>query len=106
MVNLPGHFVGAKSSSHGKIVHSTGTKPCSAMKAARIKLPDSQDGINFCLESCPYPWCELETQRGKTTAKRSAKVKKATDLRKIGYSIQKIAEAKNVSIRTVHRWLK
>ena len=79
---------------------------CPALKRAKITNPESQAGIDFCTESCPYPECivfegntlyKIEITREKTKAKK---------LQKKGMTAEEIAAVLGKSIRTVEKYLK
>jgi len=75
---------------------------CPAMIEAGIVDPDSYDGIQFCINDCPYPDCiafsgDLEIQKiRETEAKR---------LRTHGYTVNRIAKTLEIARSTVERYL-
>ena len=106
-VNTPGHFVGEQSTGNKMLVFSTGTKICDAMKEAGIADPDSQDGIDFCINKCPNEVCELDSHLHARKTETAVKVSKARSLHELeGYTFKEIAVLMGVSSRTVMRWLK
>lgn len=80
-------------------------KKCQAMEDAGISNPESQEGIDFCLE-CPYPSmiCYEDGVPHTTTARRRNQ-KRAKELEEAGFSIKGIAEILGKSERTIGRYL-
>lgn len=73
---------------------------CPAMTRAKITDPNSQDGIDFCVDSCPYKRCiVVENSREQDTIR-------AKQLQKKGMSISEISTAIGKSTSTVRRYLK
>ncbi len=58
--DLPGHFLGGISSSTDKLIRArTGKKLCRAMIKAGIINADSKEGVEFCMNNCPYSECVI-----------------------------------------------
>lgn len=72
---------------------------------AGIKDPDSQEGINFCIEKCPYDECRAVIQRLGIREAKEERMAKALKLHSQGYSKRKIAEMLGVQVITVNRYL-
>jgi len=80
---------------------------CKAMVDAGIEFPDSYEGKQFCVNSCPYKYCVVfenskESRKDKID-KKAEIVKRFVD---DGYSIGEIAELLNIGIKTVKRRIK
>lgn len=76
------------------------TKICDAMREAGIADPESKEGIDFCISSCPY-------EEGCILLEPNIFPKKheATNLCKLGYSSKAIADILGVHVITVNRHL-
>ena len=87
---------------HGKIEQSgTGKRRCPAMIEAGIENPDSQEGIDFCLD-CPYPDCIAFSGDGKIQSVRWLVAKK---LHNEGHNIEQIAELLNIKEQTAKQYI-
>lgn len=84
---------------------------CPAMIKAGIEDANSQDGIDFCVNHCPYPYCimfEVPLGTSKTTnkiTKRLVNKALAWRLYSIGLPIQTIADIVGKSKATVGVYL-
>ena len=75
---------------------------CPAMRKAGIKDPQSQEGIDFCVNDCPFPDCLV-------TGGYSKKHERDERIRQMFYNGMKVKEiAQNIGVheRTVQRALK
>ena len=81
-------------------------KRCPAMIEAGIKDPDSQEGIDFCVNECPYDKC-IVFELGRSTSKLRRKLRAALakEMQTQGYTAVEIASEVRVSVRTVQRYL-
>lgn len=79
---------------------------CQAMKDANISDPESQEGIDFCLEKCPYPECAMVSRYYKTGNIRRVRRKKARELQAEGLIASEIAVVMELSKRTIERYLR
>jgi len=79
---------------------------CPALKKAKITDPDSQEGIDFCTEKCPYPDCIAVTGTTLSQIRQAEEKHRAKQLQKKGMSNQEIARRIGKSARTVDRYLK
>jgi hypothetical protein len=70
---------------------------------AGIDNPESQEGIDFCLE-CPYPECVVG--KGSGYEKRIRRQSKAVSMLKSGISTSDIASSLGISVRQVERYTK
>ena len=69
-----------------------------------IENAESQEGIDFCVNSCPYNYCIVfEEHRKRADKFRNIIVAKA--LRKLGLSVDDIAEKLKKSTRTINKYL-
>ena len=80
---------------------------CDAMKDAGITEPNSQEGIDFCVDQCPYDHCVLyEKGRPKLTSLKHLSVEAQVKMLDAdGLTIDEIARQTGVSYRTVIRIL-
>lgn len=82
-------------------------KRCEAMIAEDIYDPESKEGIDFCVEQCPYSYCIVmegkKSIRQLRTEKNAYIVKR---LRKYKVSLDDIALILHTNRQTVQRWLK
>lgn len=77
------------------------------MKEAGIDSPESQRGINFCVNSCPYDHCVVaEPLMDNRTKKRLVIKKAARELRRSGMTQEEISEALSVPRSTIERYLR
>jgi len=79
---------------------------CAAMIAEGIYDPESKDGIDFCVDRCPYDYCVVMEYKAAATATREGKADMARRLRAHRVSVDDIVLILGVAQRTVHRWLK
>jgi len=79
---------------------------CPAMIQAKVKDPNSQEGIDFCVNQCPYDVC-IVFELGRGTSKLSRDLRKAVtkEMQIKGYTAVEIAEKIGVSVRTIQRYL-
>lgn len=79
---------------------------CDAMVKLAIVDPDSEEGIMFCVEHCPYPRCVVF--EGKITHREleAERVRKVKQFRIHGVSVKDIALVLGISKRSVQRDLK
>jgi hypothetical protein len=80
-------------------------EPCEYMRKAGITNPNCQDGINFCVENCPAPFCVLDSPHYKRKLKRKALQEKANQMFESGHDIGYIAAKLGKSIRQVQRYI-
>lgn len=82
-------------------------KRCQAMIDAGVYDPESHEGINFCVNFCPYECCIVfenpETLRQLRARNKATLVK---ELYTKGISVVDIALILGTSYRTVQRFLK
>lgn len=82
-------------------------KRCKAMIDAGIDDPISQEGIDFCVDKCPYPQCVVVDSKAtsrQVNFRTTSTI--AKDLRSHGVSIVDITYILNITRRTVQRYLK
>lgn len=80
---------------------------CTAMIKAEIADPNSKDGIDFCVNHCPYSFCvPLEYKQTVPQLKWHKRRDLARKLRKHKVSVADIALILGVSVRAVGRYLK
>ena len=80
---------------------------CKAMITAGIEKPDSQAGIDFCVNHCPYSYCvPLEHKQSVPQLKGKKKAEAARKLKAHKVTVDDIALILGVSARTVGRYLK
>lgn len=80
-------------------------KICPAMTEAGVEDPESEDGIRFCTDKCPYPFCVVfESSSVKEAATRRADFAKR--LHRHGVSIKDIALILNQKRTTIQGYLK
>ena len=78
---------------------------CPEMIIAGINDPDSQAGIDFCIESCPYDYCVmLETIKKSLRYAESIRIEKGVRVR--GVSLDDIALVLRKSKGSVRGYLK
>jgi len=76
------------------------------MVEAGVYDPESQKGIDFCVDYCPYDRCVFEYDgRGRSSSRRNDRVATTKRMEAEGYSAEDIANELNVSIRTVQMYL-
>jgi len=80
---------------------------CKAMIDEGIYDPESQEGIDFCVNYCPYEYCVVVENRlsDKQIRKRENTIL-ARELRKHRVSVDDIALVLGISARSVRRYLK
>ena len=76
------------------------------MKKTNITDPNSQEGIDFCTQQCPYKECVVMEGNTLTWIKLTKEKSKARRLQKMGENKQEIAIILGKGIRTVERYLK
>jgi len=79
-------------------------RPCKAMLEASISDPTCQEGIDFCIERCPYTGCIIAEPRHRPSKTAEYK-RKAREFMGEGLSIKQIAEKMGKCQRTVYRYL-
>ena len=80
---------------------------CAAMIDAGVYDPESKDGIDFCVNFCPYEYCVvMEHTVPIIQLKIRGRVKLARDLKKHKVSIDDIALILGKDKRTIMRYLK
>ncbi|KKL95697.1 hypothetical protein LCGC14_1851990 [marine sediment metagenome] len=82
-------------------------KRCTAMVKVGITDPESQAGIEFCTDCCPYSYCVIF--EGKNSTRRVRQEGKITVARKLtshDVSVEDIALILDISLRTVYRYLR
>lgn len=77
---------------------------CRAMIDAGIANPNSQEGIGFCTESCPFDKCELF--EGGESIKVQLRMREARLMQSQGMTKKKIAEYFKVAVSTIERDLR
>ena len=89
---------------HGKNSNASGTgkNRCPAMIEADILLPDSHEGIKFCL-NCPYPDCIAFS--GNSDDMKNLRWDAAKELRDSGHTIAEIAEMLNIKEITAKQYI-
>ena len=76
------------------------------MIEAGIKDPESQEGIDFCLNHCPYDRCIVfEAEKSSATTRRDDRKARAWELYSKGYSRKEIAVIVGKSERSIERYL-
>jgi len=84
-------------------------EPCSAMLEAGIEDPESQSGIDFCTDSCPYDYCVMEEKRIQNRPRdiqSQLRRSKAITLNKQGKTTTEIANILGITKRTVNAYLR
>ena len=80
---------------------------CAAMKDAGITDPNKQEGIDFCVNSCPYDFCVvMESEATVIQLSYQRRVYIAQELRKRKVSVDDIVLILSVGVRDVRRYLK
>ena len=76
------------------------------MIEAGIEDPDSQEGIDFCVNECPYDKC-IVFELGRSTSKLRRKLRAALakEMQTQGYTAGEIALKIGVLVRTIKRYL-
>ena len=82
----------------------TANKCCKEMNDTGITDPNSQAGINFCVDKCPHPYC-IVVEKVKT-GKPLENWYEARKLNKQGMSIRDIARKLKIHAKTVAGYLK
>ena len=82
-------------------------KRCEAMVEAGVYDPEKREGIDFCVNHCPYTFCVV-MENDETIAQRKKRRNSdlAIRLRVHRVTIEDIALILHASSRNVHRWLK
>ena len=84
-----------------------GKRLCDAMKEKGITDPNAQEGIDFCVNSCPHEYCIVMEKPGKTKQNKSAeRANIARRLRKYGVSVEDISLMLRVHKDTIYRYLR
>ena len=88
-------------------MRATFGKVCEAMAKEGITNSESQEGINFCVDRCPYDCCVIaEPIVSKKGVVKLSIVKRAKELKeRWGYDAERISRILGVSKRTVRRYL-
>jgi len=73
---------------------------------AGIDNPESQQGIDFCTEQCPYDECLLFAGGKEHSPNVELMEIRARSMKSQGMSIVEIAKSLGVTRRTVYRYLK
>jgi len=80
---------------------------CDAMKDAGIDDAEKQEGIDFCINACPYEVCMVVENPANSQQRKITKNKRiARELRERQVSIDDIAAILSVSEMSVRRYLK
>ncbi len=79
---------------------------CPALKKAKITDPNSRKGVEFCIESCPYPDCIAVDNKILHKIKMAREKSKTKRLHKNGLPIEEIAIKIGKSVTTVQRYLR
>ena len=80
---------------------------CDAMEAAGITDPQKQEGIDFCVNSCPYDCCMVAENPATPKQRKVEKHKRiARGLRERRVAVDDIAAILSVSERKVRGYLK
>ena len=77
---------------------------CPAMEKAGIKDPESQEGIDFCINDCPFPDCLITG--GSSHIKKAERDERIKQMFYNGIKVKEIAQEIGVNERTVQRALK
>ena len=82
-------------------------KRCLAMVDAGIYDPESQKGIDFCINYCPYDRCVVFEYDGRSLSKRKKadRIAFAKKMEASGSSVEDIVKMLKKSVRTVQRYL-
>ena len=79
---------------------------CPAMEEAGITDPESQAGIDFCIDHCPYDHCVIaEPQVASSTVKAIAKRRLARKLYEQGRTVGDIAQILSTKAVTIREYL-
>jgi hypothetical protein len=79
---------------------------CSAMIEGKITDPNSQEGINFCVDECPYPHCVIaEPTVTKQEMSALEKKRRARAFQRRGFTIREISIRMGVKAATVRTYL-
>ncbi len=83
-------------------------RPCEAMEKKGITNPNSQEGIDFCTDCCPYDKCIVMESDNRKFDKivRLSKKERAIDMRKRGCTIRYISKQLGISICTTYKYLR
>ena len=80
---------------------------CQAMKDTEIENPESKEGIDFCVNSCPYEYCVVFESKGNTKHSQTLEaIRLAKALRAHGVSIKDIALILGKKKGTISLYLK
>jgi len=86
---------------HSKPFHPNSR--CPAMVEAGIKDPNSQEGINFCL-NCPYDHCVIaDPQVDNKQVRRALLIRAVKELSRRGLSDEEIADELEITVTSVKR---
>ena len=89
---------------------SIASRRCQAMIVAMIPNPESQQGIDFCVGSCPYDRCVavedsgIRGRPGATAGSKSANMLKTQDLLIKGLTPIKIATKLGLRRQTIYKY--
>ena len=78
---------------------------CQAMIEAGITDPNSQEGIGFCVNKCPYKEGCIVMESGKTSVHKQERMRRAWALLDKGHSIAETASIMNLSYYTIQRYI-
>lgn len=86
---------------------SVAKRRCLAMIEAGIYDPESQKGIDFCVDYCPYDICVVFEYdgRGRSSDRKRFRIATAKKMYAIGVSAEDIAKELLISVRSIHRYL-
>ena len=77
------------------------------MIEAGIEDPESQEGKDFCTNSCPYDRCIVfEAEKNPATIRKESRKAEALDWQSRGYSDKQIAAIMGKSRRSIERYLR
>jgi transposase-like protein len=79
---------------------------CEAMRKVDVTDPESQDGINFCTDHCPYNFCVLAEKEILQELVHKDRITKSLELHNKGVSIQDIALIFGVKKETIQGWIR
>jgi len=82
------------------------TEVCEAMQKNNITDPESQQGIDFCTEHCPYTFCVLAEREKLQELVHKDRISKSLELHNKGVSVVDIALIFDVKKETVQRWIR
>jgi len=82
---------------------------CKALIDAGVTNQTSKAGIDFCINSCPYPYCVVDEKGPRTrvtTTRRKRKERRARRMFSKGKSMIEIAAVLGVGVRTIRRYVR